>query len=672
MDIKLLLTMVISLVVVLPVVAYIVNSIDKKDKTKDNISASMYMRNSQSNLIYSLYLIFKNFPLTRGYINKISRRYEIICPIDARKIADKTMTTVLITFMLCCAEIYLFFLMKPNLHNAVLVIYLVFVINIEVMNYYIGRAEIKLLENIEQFISDVGHNYFINRLVDDAILLSLEGQSREMKIHANRLYEVITSTNLKDDVIHYNATMHNKYLKMFLSLCASVIEYNDKKINGQMLFTANLMHLKKEINIEILKLRKLSHVFAGSVFVTIAVCAPIDAIQKFGISVVPELETFYKNQGGLIFLGLIYLSSIIVYTLINNAKEINQPVPKNNLYLKRLEKINIIKKALDNYTEKNYGRMEVLNDTLKRLGETISPRQLLLKRIITALLLFTLSIGLIFYTHYGSRNLLTHKVTSIESISSATNIKQQVLMSETILRYVNLYKQKTVTEEQLLTELIDEGTLNNTKLNEALAKEIAIRIKQYQAEYFKWYELLVCIGILIAGYFIPYLMILYRKKVITMIMEDEVNQYQSIIFMMMYIDHVTVIDILEQMELFAVVFKRSIQECMNDYNSGDIEALTRMKEKEPFGPFRRLVDNLIRCDIIAIENAFDEIASDRENYHDRRKLENEISIQKRADTIKPLSFIPAVIVTIYLLLPMLIAGLNMLAEFKESITSMGF
>jgi hypothetical protein len=257
-------------------------------------------------------------------------------------------------------------------------------------------------------------------------------------------------------------------------------------------------------------------------------------------------------------------------------------------------------------------------------------------------------------------------------MTSASSEKQQELMSETILRYVDKYKEEEVATEQLIMELKNEGTFYNTLINEEIAAEIVIRTQKYQSEYLKWYEYIVCIMISVVAYYVPYLIILYRKKVLSMVMEDEVNQYNSIIYMMMYIDHVTVLDLLEQMELFAGVFKQSIQECINDYNSGDIEALNRMKENETFGPFKRLVDNLIRCDMIPIEKAFDEIASDRENYHDRRKQENEISIQRRADTVKPLSFIPAVLVTIYLLLPMLVAGLNMLEEFKESVASMGF
>jgi hypothetical protein len=562
--------------------------------------------------------------------------------------------------------------MNPSLHNAVLAVILVFVINNEVVNYQVSNAEIKLLEEMSVFISDVRHNYHINRMVDDAILLSIDGLGYEMRLHANKLYEIIISNNIKQEVISYNAAMHNKYLKMFLSLCISVIEFNDKKVNGQHLFTANLQHLKREINIEILKLKKLKHVFSGSVFVTIAVCIPIDAIQVFGTSLVPELESFYLGRGGILFVGVILLAAVLVYLLINSLKETKSISYKNYKYLKKMEKVRSIKKALDNYTEKNYGKMVSLRETLKKIGEVISPRQLLLKRMMTAIITFLLCIGLVFYIHSNNRHNLLSKVNNIRSVNQVTAQKQLELMKETTLRYVEKYKEEEVTKEFLLEELKSEKIFYNNLIIEDIAEEAIRRIVLYQAEFFRWYELLFCLGISMIAYFIPYCMVLYKKRILHMNMEDEVNQFNSIIYMMMYIDHMTVKDLLVQMELFAYVFKASIQECINDYNSGEQEALMRLKEIETFGPFRRLVDNLIRCDMIPIDKAFDDIASDRENYQDRRKQENEISIQKRTDVAKPLSFVPAVLVTIYLLLPLLFASLKELESFKESLSSLGF
>lgn len=677
MNSKMIITMIISLAIVLPLVGIgisLYERYEKIKKIKGRAGASLYLKKKNSHVLYMIYMRLLNFPLTRGYIDKISRSYEAISPLDKEVIAEKTMVSVFTTLIMSIGEIVIIYCLEPNLQNGILAIYLVLVINNEINNYFISTAKIKLLEAMEIFISDVSHNYYVNRLVDDAILLSMDGQTEEMKMHAKKLYDVVTSTNMKEDINKYNTIMHNKFLKMFLSLCISVIEYSDKKVNGQMLFTANLMHLKKEINIECLKLKKLRHVFSGSVFVAVSVCIPIDAIKKFGVSMVPELEAFYEGQGGILFVALIFLSSIIMYILINNAKEVREPVVKKYNYLMMLEKNVIIKKALDNYIEKNYGKMLMLRETLKKLGESISPRQLLLKRMLYSVITFILSVLLVFYIHENKKDLLTEKVSNIETLTTATNEEQLSMLSETILMNVDKYKNKSITKEELIEELSknEKTQVYQIVTNEKIADEIIARVEAYKTEYFKWYELIICIAAAVIAYYVPYWMILYRKRLLKIAMEDEVNQFNSIIYMMMYMNHVTVMDLLEQMELFAVVFKKSLQECMNDYNSGYIEALQRMKEKEAYGPFRRLVDNLIRCDAMSIDKAFDEISSERENYHERRKQENEISIQKRADNTKPMAFVPAVIVTIYLLLPMLAAGMQALQEFRESVSTMGF
>jgi hypothetical protein len=672
MNSQFIITVIICLTLVLPVVGFIVHRIDQNDKRKLNAGAALFVKRNRRQPLYQAYISLSRCTLTRNYIYKISRRYELLYPGDVRMIAAKTMNVVLISALFCSLEFFMIYLMKPNLHNGVLSVILAIIIHNEIVNSQAGNAEIRLLEQMVIFVSNVRHNYHINRLVDDAILSSSEGLDYEMKVHANKLYEIITSNHLREEVAKYNATSNNKYLKMFLSLCINVIEYSDRKVNGQLLFTSNLEHLKREINIEILKLKKLKYVFSGTIFVTIAVCVPVDAIQSFGISLVPDLENFYTGRGGILFICAIFLSSVIVYLLINNLKEINQHINTDHWFLIKMERLGFIKKALDNYTEKNYGKVLVVKDVLIRIGERISPRQFLLKRMIYASITFFFCIGLVLFMHHRNQYNLSQKVTNIDSIVNVNSQKQKEMFAETIIRYVRKYKDEDINETEILERLSKDNVFTNRKINEAISAEVYDRIHLYRAEFIHWYELAACFAAAGAAYFLPYLMLLYKKRILKMNMEDEVNQFNSIIYMLMFIDHMTVKGLLEQLELFAGVFKQSIRECINEYNSGELEALTRMKEKETYGPFQRLVDNLIRCDTISIEKAFDEIISDRENYYDRRKLENEVSIQKRADVAKPLSFIPAILVTAYLLLPLMIASLKELEGFKESLSSMGF
>jgi hypothetical protein len=417
-------------------------------------------------------------------------------------------------------------------------------------------------------------------------------------------------------------------------------------------------------------MKKLQFVFSGSIFAAVAVCLPLSAIQEFGLYISPELVTFYKGLLGILYIVLIYLCSIIVYLLTNSAKEVKRPTVRNYRYLEMIEENKIVKAALKNFNEKNYSRMIRRKDTLKRLGENITPNQLLLKCALISFCTFLFSIAFVLVMHSNTKNLLLRNVNDVGTLSSAATEEQLSTVRETILYYTDKYKGEVVSEDELKSEISKENNLRNELVTKKIVDEVIKRNKKYNKEYFKYYELLICIAISVIAFFTPYLLILYRKKLMLGVMDDEVVQFNSIIYMMMYSDYVTVADILEQMEIFAVVFKSTIQECLNEFNGGDIEALERMRERETNDSFRHLVSNLIRCDDMPICKAFNEIAADRENYFERRKQEDEFSIQRKADSIKPLAFLPGILVMIYLVLPVVVMSLkalqDVLALLKEN------
>jgi hypothetical protein len=668
MDIQLIKLMGRTLAVVLPITIFLLYKKDQQDKKKVN---SRYRKIKNNSYLIRLYWVLSSVPFMRGYVDKIRRRYEMLYPGEPKVIIKETMISALFTWGLCGFFIWFVLHSKFNFNNTAVAIISVFVVNTEVIAFLLMRSEIKLLEEIAVFLSNVRHNYYIKMMVDDAILLSMDGVSYQMKAHAQKLYEVVLATNIKEEVENYNASMSNKYLKMFLALCVNVIEFTDKKVNGRYLFTTNLENLKKEVDIEILKQKKLRFLFSGLTIATIGVIIPIDVIKDYCISIMPELDTFYYGGAGITYVIVTLILTMMIYLLNNRLKETKHINIKNYSYLKRLEKIRIVKRILENYTERHYSKTLKLRDTLKRIGETISPRQLLLQRILLSISFFIISISCIFYIHENNRLLVTTKISNITVFTNTVNITRQKEVSDTILQYVNKFKKDDkITYEIILNMVKEDNNLYNTGAVKAIADEVHNRITAYRDEYFKYYELLICMAIAVIAYYIPYWMIYYRRKILQMSMEDEVTQFNSIIFMLMYNSHITVKDLLEELELFSVVFKQTIQECLNDYGSGDIEALERMKEREVFLPFRRMVDNLIRCDTIAIDKAFDEISSDRENYHERRKLENEISIQRRVDIATPLAWIPTGLVMMYLTLPLIIASVSELGSFKDMMNSL--
>ncbi|HCM13659.1 MAG TPA: hypothetical protein DHW85_10825, partial [Lachnospiraceae bacterium] len=159
--------------------------------------------------------VLNDFPPAQTYMKKIRRRYEILYPGEERETAIQTVKTTLVTWLTCLLAAGFVYLRKPNFNNFWVGIILIYVIHNEIIGFMIHRTETRLLEDMVIFLSEVRHNYHVNRMVDDSIRNAMEGLGYEMKVHAGKLYEILVSNNLREEIAKYNAATHNKYLKMF-------------------------------------------------------------------------------------------------------------------------------------------------------------------------------------------------------------------------------------------------------------------------------------------------------------------------------------------------------------------------------------------------------------------------------------------------------------------------
>lgn len=644
-----------------------------KDKFEKSGRYISFYKKRKHHISETIYRYMLRFPLTRDYIEKISRRYEMLCPGRPGDIAKKTMSLTAWAFGISSVILLIIYKFNPGIQDFVLAAYLVYVTNNELINYTVTKAEIELRMEQEKFVSNIGRNFFTDYYIDDAILRTMEEtrMSNEMRVHAQAIYDITISDNMHEAVELYNATTHDKFMKMLLSLCVNIIERSDGSREEKKILASNLLNLKKEINLDYLKQKKLQFVFSGSVFVAVIVCTPLRLIQNFGIYISPELTTFYRGILGIIYVATIFITSFATYLLINNAKEVKRPRVKDHRKLERIEKLKLVKIALENFNEKNYRMMHNMKDTLKRLGDNITPNQLLIKCSLIGLTTFMFCIAFVFAMNFNTKNLLLKNADGIDTLSTVATEDQLSLVKETVLYYTDKYKSETITQDELREEITNQKQFQSGIINEKVAQEIFRRIEKYKKENFMFYDLLICIAISAIASFLPFLSILYRKKLMHGAMEDEVVQFKSIIYMMMNSAYITVADILEQMEIFAVVFKTTIRECLNEYNSGDIEALERMRDRETNESFKHLVSNLIRCDEMPIAQAFEEIAADRENYFERRKQEEDFSIQRKADSIKPLAYLPGILVLVYLILPVLAVSLKSIRDVSVLLKETG-
>ncbi len=673
------LILIVSMVAVLMILILILILRDRKKNNRWSIKKNLGGRQRLSDRIFpSIYRLLISFPLTRSYLEKIAYRYRLISPCDKRVIARKTVSACLLSWGICLLTFISVYAFNPRLSTLIIVAAAIVIVNAEVVGRMTKAYMISVLIETQKLILNLQHNFYVEYRIDDAFYRSRDNMSLNMKVVVDQIYQLLLSEDKDEALREYYENIPNKFLRALVSQCVAVMDRGDKEINGQRLFIINLEKLYCELDIEIVKQQRLHIEYFGVIAVVIAPIFCIDFVKKFAINIKESMVSYYYGkQGFLLDLGLILMISVI-YVVMRKSAEYATFRQASHRWLYRVDRIPFVKKAMDNYCDKNAAKVERLRRELRNNGNNICPRHFVLRSFIIALLAFMISTSVTVYLHGLSRNqFLTAERAEIESLTSAAKESHYDKMAEVIETYTAKYvfsKNKAtevpVSVEDLFTILMKEKTFSNKLINEALAKDILRRVNAYHKEYFSFDELLINLLLSLLSYFLPRMMLKYNAAVSKDAMEDEVNQMNGYISMLMYFDSMTVKQILMELESFTVVFKQSLRICINDYGAGDINALLDLKEREPYEPFGRIVDNLIRCDHMPISQAFHEIDMERDGYMSKRKLANEKSIKKRVLRAYLLAAVPFMMLFAYGIVPPLVASMTeintMLKELENT------
>jgi len=293
---------------------------------------------------------------------------------------------------------------------------------------------------------------------------------------------------------------------------------------------------------------------------------------------------------------------------------------------------------------------------------------LFINRIIMCIAVFFISLFTLAKIHDITIELIytdTSSNSGIVGMSAAEEAKaQEQLKSDNV--FLDRYKGKNVTIEQLKRSIS-----NSTEYSEATEEEIEEatdriykKLKTIDNEYIKWLELILALAFSYIGYMAPMWLLYFQAKMRQLEMEDEVMQFQTIIFMLMKIERVNVEIILEWLERYANIFKEPITRCVNDYESGAWEALEQLKNDTTFPLFIRIVESLqAAVEKIPIIEAFDELDSERDYYQEKRKQSNERLISRKAMIGKALGFAPMICLFVgYLIVPLVGIGLGSMTD----------
>lgn len=621
------------------------------------------------NYIYWLYRLFTKIPLLRRYFTKFQTRISMLYPadmIDVNKKTTQLMAKSSILALICMVA--LAWLAKTDIFYILISIFTVYIIFTNSVSRSIEKMEITLLKQFATFITHCRSNYHTVGMVDDAIFMTLDELPYAISLHVTRIYEIVISTNVSAEVEKYTDIAPNRFFEMFAAVCATIQEYGDKTLeNGESLFLKNLNYIKEEIYVEVNKREKNNYLFSGLIFTAVLPIFGMKLIAMWAKSIA-ELSSFYEGPMGTIMMILVFVATFLAYELISNLRDGAEAAQKEHQILERLANMPGIRKILTRVVNINYSKTLRIADDLKMTGDYISPQAYLFERLAIGAILGIAAMVVIIFAHVNTYTEILNNFETTYDDAIVPDDNYRIMMQDLSRDYLKERKhirEFTANEiEEMKQDLMKEGL--NEQLAGQVANEVSHRSTQYAENFFKWWYILIIIGVMVGGYYAPIALLKYQLSIMKLSMEDEVAQYQTLALILMNVDGMTLDVILEWMERFAFCFKQSISECILNLEASSEAALRKMKDMESFPPFLRFVDNLLNIDDVGVANAFDEVKTEQENYKQQRALNNEIMMAKKSNIGKTISKIPmGLCVAGYLIYPFVAYALKMLQSMGD-------
>lgn len=610
------------------------------------------------NYFYPFTKLFTRVPVFSRSFEKNKKRVMLIYPGEIMAINQKVTKDMLISLTLSTLVAAIFLLTSNG------DIYLIgfgliasYVLYSSIINIRYESTDKKLLEQFYTFLTTIRHNYYnTGKKIDDTVYDSVNDSPYEIALHAEKIHHILTSVDMQNEMDKYVSVAPNRFILSFVAIATSVMEYSDKVLeDGKSMLLTNLGYLKDEVHTELDKIRTTRQLFSMRSFFAIMPVFFIKPIQLWASTSMPEIKEYYTGVYGFSVEILIFILSMLCYMLINKLKETSTKNVKEHRILQKVSKWPIISPILTKEVNRNFSKSQKMNDKLKLIGEHMGYKQFILKQILTAVIVFLgFQLVMVSSIWQEKRNILTDYANAFSTsfVSDEDYRDEMVKVSE---KYVEVVKSNPMlNDKEILTqEIINQSNIKKPLMAELVAEVVVNKVNSVNDVYYKWYYLLISIGIAAIGFKAPLMILEYQVRSIQMNMEDEVGQFQTIVMMLMHVDNMSIRTLLEWIEKFSYCFRESIQTCINELPADEERALRKLRDSETFQPFKRFVNNMLIVNDQGIEAAFDEIVQERSNSMEDRKKDNEAACKKKAGYATILCMIPLLFeIATYMIYPL--------------------
>lgn len=621
-----------------------------------------------------MYMTFVKMPIIKYYAKKIRLKYEMsndYSEYELRRNTGKLMTITLIVMFVALA---VFVNVVNDLYMTLIILVGLIIVVEKVTDITITSVSNKILRQMPEAFTILRHAFHEHGMVDEAISDTIDEMSeKEIAPQLKRIREAIISDQAEVELERYYDTAPNRFLKLFAGISYLTYELGDRKIEDTSIYLKNMNNILNEIYLEILKQDKLKRTFRSLTIIAVIPLIFIKPVETWATNNFTALSNFYNSSIGFAMQSLLIVSIFMSYLLLRVLREDGEEIKFDRVskvkWQEKLYKINFVRMLVDAFkTKKHTSKYKREVNLIKDTNSYLTIEWLYINKLTYAFIAFILTILLILNMNIITKNAAYSKFSDeFLSLGKLSEEDQQAAqeVADFDLDYINQYKNKNVSKEELAEDLTDKAT--GTVDTEAVDR-IYDKITTINDSYLKFWHVIIALVVAVIAYYIPNVVLAIKNNVRKMDKDNEIMQFQSIILMLMHIDRVDVQTILEWLCRFSYAFREPIATCLNNYEAGAEQALEELKDSVPNKDFQRIVDQLESAVTrIPVKAAFDELETERAFFYEKRKDANDALVKKKASLGQVLGFTPMVLlIGGYLVAPLLIVSiLQMLNYFSQ-------
>lgn len=545
-----------------------------------------------------------------------------------------------------------------------------------------GNADVRILSALLDYLGDVKHQYHAIGMVDEAIRRANLRADKDMLVQGLRIQDILAAAHPEAALRLYTSRCPVRFLRLFASFSLLVREYGDRTQDGSSLYIRNLNHIMEEIQMEMVKQNQLTYWLRGLNLIALLPLLFPPIIRNWITVSFPVVAAFYNSKEAFFILCLLFLLIFLSNLFIREIQKSEYRETADGLLQKHSWLNQSVLKPLGKWIapKSSSSRYRRIAEQLSNAGSATTVEAYSIQRILTGALVFACTLAIVLHGHQvASRSILADEWfgmtdapfqvmtgSATEEIAAGVSIKD----ADTAVVQAWVHQMGHLTEEEIQSKVASTYAaygLADEKLAVAIKRALD-KMSAIASETVRGRDFLFPLFLGWLGTFVPGLLLLFRRVIRKIDMEQEVYQFHTIILLLMHHESVDVKVVLTWMRDFAVVFREPLELCLSGLQHTKI-ALERLRAGTPYKPFVKIVENLMMAsEDIDMKTAFDSLEMERNFYRENRKEMNRQQVSRKVSWGQMIGFVPIyAVILLYLVVPMVVSSFQAFSLINEQL-----